>query len=140
MPLYNSFPYELSRGNIDLDTDTFYIMLVTSAYTFNQDTHTRRSDITNEVAGTGYTAGGQALASITVTQDNTGNRMVMDCADAVWTSATITARGAVIYKRRGGAASADELVGFMDFVTDQISTAANFTVQFNASGLLQIAN
>ncbi len=140
MPLYNSFLFDVTTGNIDLNTDTFYAMLVTSAYTFNQDTHTRRSDITNEVVGTGYTAGGQALTGVTVTQDNTGNRVWFDCNDPSWPSATITARGMVVYKRRGGLASADELVGFYDFVTDQSSSGAAFTVLVKASGLFQIAN
>jgi hypothetical protein len=49
---------DLARNNIDFDTDTFKAMLVTSSYTPNKDTHDKRDDVTNEVAGTGYTAGG----------------------------------------------------------------------------------
>lgn len=138
--IYNSFFRDLSNGSIDLDTDTFKLMLVTSSYTANSDTHAKRSDITNEVSGTGYTAGGATLASVTLTLDNTGDQVVWDAADVTWSSSTITARGAVLYKSRGGASSADELVKYFDFGSDQSSSNGNFTVQFNASGILQVKN
>ena len=56
--IYNSAIDEMARGDIDFDTDTFKAMLVTSSYTPNKDTHDFRDDVTNEVSGTGYTAGG----------------------------------------------------------------------------------
>ena len=59
--LYNSFKRDIMNGSIDLDTDTINVMLVTSTYTPDQDAHTKRSDITNEVSGTGYTAGGSRI-------------------------------------------------------------------------------
>lgn len=137
--LYNSTKKDLISGGIDLDTDSIYIMLVTSTYTPDQDAHTKRSDVTNEVTGTGYTAGGVALASKTCTQDNTNNRGVFDAADASWTTSTITARGAVLYKNRGGASSADELVGYLDFGSNISSTSGTFTVQFHTDGILYIS-
>lgn len=138
--IYNSFFRDLANGSIDLDTDTFYLMLVASSYTPNSDTHAKRSDVTNEVSGTGYTAGGAALASVTLTLDNTNDQVVWDAADVTWSSSTITARGAVLYKSRGGASSADELVKYFDFGSDQSSSNGNFTIQFNASGILQVKN
>ena len=137
--IYNSFFTDLSKGKIDLDTDTFKLMLVTSAYTPTK-THAKRSDITNEVTGTGYTAGGATLANVTVTQDNTNDLAKFDADDVSWANSTITARGAVLYKARGGAASADELVKYFDFGSDQSSVGAAFTVQFNANGILQVKN
>ena len=137
--IYNSFFTDLSKGNIDLDTDTFKLMLVTSAYTPTK-THAKRSDITNEVTGTGYTAGGATLANVTVTQDDTNDLAKFDADDVSWATSTITARGAVLYKARGGAASADELVKYFDFGSDQSSVGAAFTVQFNANGILQVKN
>lgn len=130
--IYTSFKKDVITGNIDLDTDTFKIMLVTSVYTPSA-AHARRDAITNEAAGTGYTAGGQALVSVTVTIS--GTTVIFDCADPVWATATITARGAVIYKSRGGLASADELVCYFDFGVDKTSTAGTFTVQINAGGI-----
>ena len=135
--IYNSFKADVSNALIDLTDDTIKILLVTSAYTPNIDTHTRRSDVTNEVSGTGYTAGGNTLAGKSVTQDNTNDRMVFDATDSEWTSSTITARGAVIYKDTGVAAN-DNLICYLDFVTDQSSSNGTFTIQFNATGILTL--
>lgn len=136
--IYNSFKRDQMNGSIDLDTDTIKMMLVTSTYVPNQDTHTKRSDVTNEVVGAGYTAGGVTLANKTVTVDNTGNTGVFDADDVTITSATITARGAVLYKSRGGASSADELIGYLDFGSDIASTSGNFVITFSANGILTL--
>lgn len=128
--IYNSFLDDVFRGNIDCDTDTFYVLLVTSAYTEDKDVHDKRDDVTNEVTGIGYTAGGVA-ATVTVTKDTANDRIDVSLGSASWASSTITARKAVYYKRRGGAASADELVAVNDFGSDVITTAGTFTL--NAS-------
>lgn len=126
--VYNSFWNDLFKGNIDLDTDTFYVMLVTSGYTENKDTHTKRSDVTNEVTGTGYSAGGIPV-SVTVSAVDTANdRQEAVFAQVTWASSTITARKAVVYKRRGGLASADELVFVNDFGSDVSTTGGTFTL------------
>jgi hypothetical protein len=130
--IYNSFFEDLARGAVDLDTDTFWVMLTTSGYGENKDTHLKRSDVTNEVSGTGYTAGGQSV-TVTVTKDTANDRLDVSLGSASWASSTITARKAVYYKRRGGAATADELVMVNDFGSDVSSTAATFTL--NASTL-----
>lgn len=128
--IYNSFLDDVFRGNIDCDTDTFYVLLVTSSYTEDKDVHDKRDDVTNEVSGTGYTAGGVAV-TVTVTKDTVNDRIDVSLGSASWASSTITARKAVYYKRRGGAASADELVAVNDFGSDVITTAGTFTL--NAS-------
>lgn len=136
--IYNSFKRDIMNGALDLDTDTIKVMLVTSAYTPDQDAHTKRSDITNEVSGTGYSAGGSALANKAVTADNTDNEGVFDADDLSWASATITARGAVLYKARGGAASADELLCYIDFGSDIASTGGTFLITWNAEGIINL--
>lgn len=136
--IYNSFKRDIMMGSIDLDTDTIKVMLVTSTYTVDQDAHTKRSDITNEVVGSGYSAGGATLGSVTVTVDNTDNEGVFDAADTVWSASTITARAAVLYKARGGASSADELICYIDFGSDITSTAADFTITWAAEGILNL--
>ena len=136
--IYNSFKRDLMTGAIDLDTDTIRVMLVTATYAPDQDAHTKRSDITNEVTGTGYTAGGAAIANKTVTVDNTDNEGVFDGDDVTWATSTITARGAVLYKARGGASSADELLCYFDFTTDRVSTGGPFTIQWGAEGILNL--
>ena len=124
--IYNSCIDDTAKGNIDFDTDTFKMMLVTSSYTAAK-THSKRSDITNEVSGTGYTSGGNAAAP-TVTKDNTNNRVDISWSITSWTSSTITARAGVIYKSRGGASSADELVGYVDFGSNVSSSSGTFSV------------
>ena len=136
--IYNSFKRDIMNGSLDLDTDDIKVMLVTSTYTVDQDAHTKRSDITNEVSGTGYSAGGSSLASKTVAVDNTDNEGVFDAADLTWSSSTITARAAVLYKARGGASSADELLCYFDFGADKSSSAGNFTLQWNSEGILNL--
>ncbi len=124
--IYNSAIYDASTGAIDFDTDTFKMMLVTSSYTAAK-THMKRNAVTNEVSGTGYTAGGNAAAA-TVTKDDANSRVDITFAITSWTTSTITARAGVIYKSRGGASSADELVGYVDFGSDVSSTAGTFSV------------
>ena len=128
--IYNSCLDDTVKGAIDFDTDTFKMILVTSSYTAAK-THAKRSDITNEVSGTGYTTGGNAAAA-TCTKDNVNNREDITFAITSWTTATITARAGVIYKSRGGLASADELVAYVDFGTDVTSTAGTFSVTISS--------
>jgi hypothetical protein len=134
--IYTSFKRDIMNGAIDLDTDTIKVMLVTSSYTPSA-AHTKRSDITNEVSGTGYTALGKTITTPTVT--NVSTIGVFDGDDLAWTTSTITARGAVIFKSRGGASSADELIAYLDFTTDKVSTAGTFTISWNASGILSLS-
>lgn len=128
--IYNRALELWARGSIDFDTDTFKVLLTTSAYTENKDTHDFRDDVTNEVTGTGYTAGGNTV-TVTVTLDTGNDRVDISLGGTTWTTSTITARKAVYYKSRGGAATADELVAVNDFGSDVISVAGTFTL--NAS-------
>lgn len=121
-----------ARGSIDFDTDTFRVMLTTSAYTEDKDAHDFRNDVTNEVSGTGYTAGG-ATVTVSVNLDTANDRVDITLGGASWTTSTITARKAVYYKSRGGASTADELIAVNDFGSDVISAAGTFTL--NASTL-----
>ena len=125
--IYNSAIDDMARNNIDFDTNSFKAMLVTSAYTPNKDTHDKRDDVTNEVSGTGYTAGGVASVC-TVTKDTATDRVTLSFAAVSWASSTITARGLVYYKTRGGASSADELVAYNDFGSDVSSSGGTFSV------------
>lgn len=124
--IYNSCLDDSARGAIDFDTDAFKTLLVVG-YTPNKDTHTKRSDITNEVAaGNGYSTGGVATAC-TVLKDTTNDRITLTFAAASWANA-LTASGAVIYKSRGGASSADELVAFVDFGGSVVTSGVSASV------------
>jgi hypothetical protein len=125
--IYNSAIDDLANGNIDFGDDTFNLLLVTSSYTADKDTHVKRDDVTNEVSGTGYTAGGAATAC-TVTKDTATDKVTLSFASVSFSEATITAAGAVIYKVRGSTADLDELVAFIDFGGNVSSTGATFSV------------
>ncbi len=131
--IYNSFFEDLARGAIDLDTDTFKVMALGAAYSESKTAHTKRSDLTNEVSGTGYSAGG-ATATITVTKDNANNRLDVTLGGVSWPSSTITgAQKFAYYKARGGVASADELVAVID--NGSAVSTSNGTLQLTASTL-----
>ena len=126
---FNSAVRDEAIGAIDYDTDTFYGMLVDASYVPNKDTHTRRSDVTGEITGTNYAAGGMAVGVTVAAVDQANDKVVITFASHNWPNATITnARGEVVYKRRGGVAGNDELVYYNDFGANTSSTAAAFTV------------
>jgi len=140
--IYNSFKGKIMDGSIDLDTDTIKVVLVTSSYSPDIDTHTQYSHITNQVTGTGYTAGGATLANKSVTVDTTNDRAKFDADDTTWTSASVTARGAIIYKYVDNAGSPDDtspLICYKDFGADVTSTNADFTIKWHADGILYLS-
>lgn len=116
------------NGNIDLNTDTFKIMLTTSTYTPNQDTDDFRNDVTNEVGASGTYAAGGGAVTLSTSYDTATNEVRVNMTDVSFTGATITARTAVLYKSRGGAATADELVAYCTEASDVSSTAGTFTI------------
>ena len=129
--IYNRALELWARGSIDFDTDTFKVMLTTSAYTEDKDAHDFRNDVTNEVTGTGYTAGGNTV-TVSVTLDTANDRFDLVIPQVTWTSSTIAnARKFIVYKSRGGAASADELVCCIDNGSD-VSTSSG-TLTLNSS-------
>lgn len=137
--MYGSFLMKALNKEVDWDTDTIKVALVSSSYTPNQDSHDYWDDVVaNEVTGTGYTAGGQALASKTISYDSASNVITLDAADTVWSSATITARYAVIYDDSGATNSQKALIGYLDFGSDQSSTNAAFTITWDATGIARI--
>lgn len=137
--LYGSFLAKALNKEIDWDSDTIKVALVSSSYTPNQDTHDYWDDVVaNEVTGTGYTAGGATLASKTVTYDGASNVVVLDAADTVWSASTVTARYAVIYDDSGATNAQKALIGYVDFGSDQSSTNGNFTITWDATGIVRL--
>ena len=124
---YCSMLDDLVKAGINFETDSFKVMLTTSGYTANQDTHNRRDDVTPEVTGggsTGYTAGGVAV-DLTTSLDTANNRLVVTIPQAQWTTGaggTLTARSAVLYKVTGGAASTDPLICYSSEGADQTAS------------------
>ena len=105
--------------------DTFKIALYTSSASLGAATTAYSA--TNEISGTGYTAGGNTLTR--VDPSSSGTTGFTDFADTTWSTATITARGALIYNDT----DSDKAVAVLDFGADKTSTAGDFTIQFPAA-------
>lgn len=123
---------------VNLASDTVKLMLLTSSHTPNEDADVFISDLSaNEVAASGtYSAGGATLTKSSTT-DDTDNEGVFDASDVSFTSATITARYAAIYKDTG-TASTSPVICVIDFGSNQTSTAGTFTITFAAEGILNL--
>jgi hypothetical protein len=120
-----SFKVELltATHNFTASTgDVFKIALYTSSASL--DATTTAYTTSNEVVGTGYTAGGNTLTNVTPT--SSGTTALTDFADTTWSTATITARGAMIYN----SSKSNKAVCILDFGSDKTSTAGNFTIVF----------
>lgn len=122
---------------INWASDSIKVMLCTTAYTPSQDNDIYK-DVVNptEATGTGYTTGGVALASKTITYTAATNIIAMDAADVTWANSTLTARFAVLYDDTP--ASNKPLLGYVDFGADQSSSNGNFTITWDANGILKI--
>lgn len=136
--LYGKVFTALWNKEIDWDTDTIKVALTTATYTPDQDAHDYFNDVTNEVSGTGYSAGGATLANKTVTYTGATNKFVLDADDAAWTTSTITARTAVVYDASPGSDATRPLICYQQSDGDVSTTAGTFTVQWNASGIVEI--
>lgn len=123
--LYNKVINAVAKGEVVFGLTPLKAMLVTSAYVPDRDAHNFRSSVTDEVAGSGYAAGGEIITA-TVERDDANDRTLVNFSDVEWALATLTARAAVIYVSRGGAAGADELVAYVDFGADKGAVNESF--------------
>lgn len=123
----------LEGGAIDIDTDTLKALLVTNTYTPNFETDDFHADITNEVSGTGYTAGGVTIAGLT--SAISAGTYTLDVNDYSWTTATFTARGDVLYSTAGGSSATNCVLIGRTYGSDFAVSAGTFTTQQNASGV-----
>ena len=122
----NSFKTEILTGvhNFTASTgDTFNLALYTSSASLGAGTTAYTTS--NEVSGTGYTAKGNALTSVTPALDS--STAVCDFADTSFTSASFTARGCLIFN---DSATGDPAVCAIDFGSDKTVTSGTFTIQF----------
>lgn len=121
-----SFKTELLTGTHNFTNstgDTFKLALFTSSATLGASTTAYAT--TNEVSASGsYSAGGGTLTNVTPT--SSGTTAFTDFSDLSFTTATITARGALIYN----SSDSDKAVAVLDFGADKTSTSGTFTIQF----------
>lgn len=129
----HAFGTTVARANTN--ADSMYIALFTSSATLGATTTAYAT--TNEVSGTGYTAGGNSLTAVAPT--SSGTTAFLDFNDTTWSSATITARGALIYN----STQSNKAVAVLDFGADKTSTAGDFTIVFptadSSSAIIRIA-
>ena len=124
-----SFKQQLLEGQHDFRSGghTFKLALFTSSATL--DAATTQYTTTNETVGTGYTAGGSTLSNVNPT--TSGTTALTDFADVTFSSATITANGALIYNTTtGGGTGTTDAVVVLAFGGDKTSTNGDFTIQF----------
>jgi hypothetical protein len=128
--LCTSFKQEILQAKHDFTAssgDTFKLALYNNSASFTAATTDYTA--TNEISGTGYSAGGGTLTSVTPV--TSGTTAFADFADLVFSSATITARGALIYNTTAGSGSGTtDTVAVLDFGADKTSTAGDFTIVF----------
>lgn len=122
------FPQNMLRGLENFNTGTPYTYKI-ALYTASANLSSTTSSYTtaNEITGTGYTAGGRVLAPTVPGLDQTNNTAYFSFANAVWTPAAFTARGALVYNSTTGAACF-----VLDFGSDKTATST-FTVTFPAA-------
>ena len=123
-----SFKTELLTGTHNFTNssgNTFKLALYTSSASLGAGTTAYSTS--NEVSGTGYSAGGSALTNVTPSAD--GTTAITDFADLTFSSSTITARGALIYND----SVSDKAVLVLDFGADKASSSGDFTIQFPAA-------
>ena len=126
----NSFKVEILKGEHNFTAtsgDTFKIALFTSSATLGAGTTAYAATGMNEMSGTGYTAGGKALTSVTPSLDS--STACCDFDDISWTSATFTANACLIYN---DSASGDPAVCAVAFGGDKSVSSGTFTMQFPA--------
>jgi hypothetical protein len=119
----HAFSTTVARGNTN--ADSFKLALYTSSASLGAGTTAYSSS--NEASGTGYTAAGAALTAVAPT--SSGTTAFLDFNDLTFSTATVTARGALIYNDTQG----DKAVAVLDFGGDKTSTAGDFTIVFPAA-------
>lgn len=130
--VYGKFAEYLANKTIDFDTDVIKVALFTDSFTPNQDSDDLYSNMTNEVAnGNGYTTGGATLANASISQS--ANVVTLDGDDVNWSSSTITARYAVIYDSGNS-----QVIAYVDFGENFSSSNSDFTLSWNASGIVTL--
>ncbi len=128
--IYNSCLRDTFRGRFDFENDAFRVLLLGAGYRPDKENHSRRSDLSDEVASQGYEAGG---AAVDVRAAMIDDALTLTLGGHIWDNATITARYAVYCKDRGGDPEQDEIVGVIDFGSDV--TSGNSTWTLTASTL-----
>jgi hypothetical protein len=126
--LTNSFKQEMLQAGQNLATDTLRMALYTALADIGPAT-TTYTGTTNEITGTGYTAGGELVTGATISTDTQTGTVYVNFADVSWPGADFTARGALIYN----VTRSNKSVAVLDFGSDKTFTSTNNTVTMPAN-------
>lgn len=119
-----SFRSDIVQGGQDLSTDTLYMALYTGFATLGPTTEAYDPLDVNEVVGTGYTAGGNAITGVTIATDINTNTVYINFDNVSWPGASFTARGALIYN----GTQSNKSIAVLDFGADKIFSSVSNTV------------
>lgn len=143
--VFNSAIRDLFNGDIDFNADTFKLALFGSTYRAiadetKRDSHAVRSDLSDEITGSGYSSGGITLGSVTVTMDTATNEVYVDLADPTFSSVTLSGvQYGVLYKSTGVAANDRLVLGIDIYALNSNAsvsvTNGNLVLQVPATGL-----
>jgi hypothetical protein len=128
---------------VDVDTDVIKGMIVGSGYTFDQDAHKYKSSIAGEVTGTGYTAGGATIGSVSVSYTGGTNVFAFDGNDISWANSTLNSGaniplGCVIYDSSPASDATRPVLCFIDFEGQRPTTNGTLSVSFDALGIAKV--
>lgn len=139
--LFGGFLTSLATKLINLDTDTFNVVLLNNSFT-PTDTFQFESSISAfEITGTGYTAGGTTIVGgLSISYNATTKTLTLTGANVEWLTSTINAWYAVIVDVTPGSAAANPLVGYVNFGGEESDTAGTFQINWNASGIAALSH
>lgn len=127
--IYNRFKYNLMVGEVDLVDDTVRVALLDSNHSFSAGDNEWADVSSNEIAGTGYTAGGKELTGKSVQQDASTK---WDGDNVEWTNASFSAYHAVLYV-------GDDLIASIDFGGEQVIADGSFSIEWSGSGIITLS-
>ena len=135
---YNRGKFNLMKKLMDMDSDTFDVILLDNDHAFDADDNVETDVNSNEIApgsAFGYSTGGETMTGLTVTQDDTNDCATWDADNVVWTDATFSAYHAVIVDRT----VSDNLVLSIDFGGIKSVSSGTFTISWSANGIWRLA-
>ena len=133
--MMNKFYERMGLKELDLDTDNIKCALMAVGYTPDKDNDNWADISANEASGSGYTAGGQILTTVTFAEDDVNDLAKFDSDNPSWATCTITAYYAVLYD---DSHANKALIGAWDFGGAKSSSGGTFEVQVNANGWFKI--
>jgi hypothetical protein len=125
--IYTSAIDDMLHRRIDFDADEFRVMLVGDRYRPDGERHRRRSDVSDEISGEGYAAGGLRV-DVSIVKNPSERSIDVLLGAALWPNSSLQASGAVYFRSRGRNPANDELIAFVDFGGDVISTHGNWAL------------